>query len=378
MNKQQKICNRCVMDTSAGGITFDQEGNCNYCSDFLTSAKDLITFNEQAREKERTFFINTVKKQGQSKKYDCIIGVSGGVDSSWALLQAVKHGLRPLAVHMDNGWNSELAQHNIQNLVTKLGVDLFTYVINWEEYKSLQQAFFDADVIDIELLYDNALRAPVYKQASRFGVKYILGGVNTTTEGMPMPPNWNWNKQDIKNIKSIYKTYGKGLKIKSFPFFGTFHYIYFRFVKKIHWISFIDYFDYNKELAIQELRSAVNFRPYPYKHYESVFTRFYQGYLLPKKFGVDKRKVHLSTLIAANQMSRDQALKLLQEIPYPSEKDLNEDIAYFLKKMQWTQGDLDTYIQRPPRLHSDFGSGVNFESLIITLRNKFSTSKLQK
>jgi N-acetyl sugar amidotransferase len=300
-------------------------------------------------------FVEEVKRKGRGRKYDCVVGVSGGVDSSWALVQAVDHGLRPLAVHMDNGWNSELAQNNIANLIQKLGVDLYTHVINWGEYRALMQAFFDADVIDVELLYDNAMLAVNYQQAAAHGVAHILAGTNQATEGMRMPANWNWFKYDRRNIKAVAARFG-GTGLDTFPSIGTVDFIWYEFIRRIRWTSFLDYFDYNKAAAMSILQQNYSYKPYPYKHYESIFTRFYQGYLLREKFGVDKRLLHLGTLVASGQMTRDEALKGLEGIPFPSESELDTDREYFLKKMGWSRQKLDEYLQRPERSHADYGS----------------------
>lgn len=354
--KSYTICPKCVMDSSALGFQLVGNG-CNYCGNFETKLKTSVVFNNLDRSKQRDSFIEEVKKDGKNKKYDCIIGLSGGVDSSWVLYLAKQHGLNPLAVHMDNGWNSELSQENIQNLVRKLDVDLYTYVIDWNEYKSLQQAFFNADVIDIELLYDNALYKVNHLLANKYGLKYLLSGSNTATEGMQMPLNWAYkNKLDKKNIFSIWKKKGLGKKLKSYPSFGYVDQFYYRMFKKIKWNSFLDYFDYNKEEAIKTLVEKVGYRPYLYKHYESVFTRFYQGYILPEKFGVDKRKVHFSSLIITGQISRSEAIELLKKPPYYSQEALEEDKAYFLKKMNWTEKDLETYLTRPEIPHEFYGT----------------------
>jgi N-acetyl sugar amidotransferase len=307
------------------------------------------------RTEELNAFVVKVKAEGKGKPYDCIIGVSGGVDSSWVLVQAVKLGLRPLAVHMDNGWNSELAQNNIANLVRILGVDLYTHVIDWNEYKKLMQAFFDANVIDIELLYDNAMLAVNYQQAAKYKTKFILSGSNQATEGMRMPQAWNWLKFDKRHIIGMAKR-GGVIRLETFPTIGTLQFIWFEFVRKIHWTPFLDYFNFNKNLAIETLQSDYHYKPYPYKHYESIFTRFYQGYILPNKFLVDKRKLHLSTLVASGQMKRDEALAGLEGIAYPSAESLEEDKRYFLKKMGWSQEQLAKYIADPCIQHSTYTS----------------------
>lgn len=346
-------CTRCVMDTTATDITFDEDGVCNYCTEYLEHSSDIIHEDPVTKEIRLQELVATVKASGIGKPYDCIVGVSGGVDSSWTLVEVKRLGLRPLAVHMDNGWNSELAQNNIANLVRGLGVDLHTHVIDWEEYRSLMQAFFDADVIDVELLYDNAMQAVNYQQASKYGLKYILAGTNQATEGMRMPKGWNWFKYDKKNIIALAHRHGmRG--IDTFPAIGTAGFIWNHFLKSIRWISFLDYVPYNKFDALNWLEQNYGYNRYPFKHYESIFTRFYQGYILPKKFGIDKRKLHLSTLVGSGQMTRIDALKGLEGIAYPSESDMEADISYFLKKMKWKSEELEDYINRPEVAHSAY------------------------
>ena len=348
-------CSRCVMDTSVKGIYFDVNGVCNYCTDFLEHSSHIILEKPEQKAYRLEQLIGKVKENRKDKAYDCIVGVSGGVDSSWALVQAVKLGLKPLAVHMDNGWNSELSQNNIANLVRRLGVDLYTHVIDWNEYRGLMQAFFDADVIDIELLYDNAMLAVNYQQAKKYGVHYILSGSNQVTEGLSLPKGWNWFKYDKRNIRAIGKQFGS-IKLATFPAIGVLDYLYYVYVKKIHWVSFLDYFPYNKFEVLDILEKEYQYKRYPYKHYESIFTRFYQGYILPNKFGVDKRLVHLSTLVVTGQMDRDEAIKDLESIAYPSKQALEEDIQYFLKKMNWSKDQLEAYILRPGISHTQYPS----------------------
>ena len=264
---EYKICNRCLMDTSAEEIYFDEQGNCQFCNNFLKRLDNLSFFKTVENSKDLMLLIEKVKRNGLNKPYDCIVGLSGGLDSSWVLVQAVKAGLRPLAVHMDNGWNSELAQNNIECLVKKLDVDLFTYVVDWEEYRDLQEAFFDADVVDIELLYDNALAAINFKLARKYSLRHILSGSNTATEGVEMPREWAaQNKYDLQNIINIWKKFGKGYKLKSFPGYNFEQHLIDYYFKKIRWIPFLNYFNYNKMEAISILSNEYGFVPYPYKH----------------------------------------------------------------------------------------------------------------
>lgn len=351
------MCTRCVMDTSASDIHFDKEGVCNYCTDFLAKSGHIIDADPDTRRSQLQALVQRIRYEGRGKRYDCIIGVSGGVDSSWVLVQAKALDLRPLAVHMDNGWNSELAQSNIAGLVQGLGVDLYTHVIDWPEYRALMQAFFDADVIDVELLYDNAMLAVNYQQVARHGVRWILSGSNQATEGMSIPPSWNWLKHDQRNIRAIARAHGN-VRVKTFPSIGTLQYVWFEFIRRIKWTPILNLMPYNKFEAMRVLQAEHGYKPYPYKHYESIFTRFYQGYLLPRKFGVDKRRVHLSTLVAARQMTRTEALADLMHIPYPDETEQEADRQYFLKKMGWTQQQLQDYLQRPERPHTTYASEI--------------------
>jgi len=356
-------CKKCLMNSNVPEFVATTVG-CNYCDAMINANKqELLT------EHERNSFIENVKSSGKNKPYDCIIGLSGGLDSSYALHLAVKEGLRPLAVHMDNGWNSELAQNNIANLVSALDVDLYTHVIDWDEYREMMQSFFDADVIDIELLYDNAMLAVNYQLAKKYNLKYILAGTNNATEGIPMPKGWNWYKYDKKNIRNIGSKFGAKFNQKSFPYISTLDRVIFRQVLKINWISFLDYFQYNKETAKTLLVENYNYKPYPYKHYESVFTRFYQGYILPEKFKVDKRLPHLSALVVNGQISKAEGEEILRSSPYPSERDLELDREYFLKKMGWSESNLIDYLSRPEVNHAEYGSELSFNQFI----GKFKT-----
>jgi len=362
---EYRVCTRCVMDTTAADIVFDENGICNYCTDFLAMLK---TAQEKVvdRVAHREEFIEEVKEAGKSKEYDCVVGVSGGVDSSYALYLTVKNGLRPLSVHLDNGWNSELASHNIANLVTSLGVDLYTHVIDWEENRDLQLSFFKANVVDIEMLMDNAMLALNYRQAANYGLKYILQGTNMATEGSAMPKGWNHFKYDVRNIRRIHKKFGS-VPIRTHPLISTLDYIWFEFIRGIKWVSFLDYFPYNKFEAMETLKREVSYKPYPYKHYESVFTRFYQAVILPKKFGYDKRRVHLSTLVVSGQMSRAEAIRMLETPPYPDPQQEEQDRLFVMKKLGFTEQSFQDYIKAPGVPHELYGSEVELYPLLHTI-----------
>ena len=357
-----KFCNVCVMNTTASNIIFDSNGQCNYCKNFTKKIEST-----KKNKIDLDLLVTKIKSKNINNKYDCIVGLSGGVDSCFTLHKVIEIGLKPLVVHMDNGWNSELAQNNIENLLKKLDVDLYTHVIDWGEYRKMMNAFFKADVLDVELLMDNAMLAVNYSQASKNNIKYILAGTNMNSEGMEMPSNMNWFKYDKKNIIDIVNKFEK-VKLNTYPIISTLDLVKYIFFRKIRWISFLDYFDYNKFEAINLLKNKYNFKPYPYKHYESVFTRFYQGYILPNKFGIDKRILHLSTLIISKQLKRDEALAELKiSNAYTSEEMLENDKLYFLKKMGWSTNDLDKYITRPEIPHDYYKSEKKIFQLLLKI-----------
>ena len=345
-------CNTCIMNSTCLGINFDKSGRCNFCKDFeIKNNFELINRDKNSLNS----LISKIKdyRKKNNNDYDCIVGLSGGIDSSYTLVKAVECGLRPLAVHLDNGWNSELAQNNIEKLIKELNVDFYTHVVRWTEFKGLMQSLFDADVIDIELLTDNAMLAINYQMAKKFRTPFILAGTNSSTEGMKMPKNMNWFKFDKKNILSINSKF-TNTKISTYPIMGIFDLIRYIAYDRIKWINFLDFFEYNKYSAEDELSQKFQFKKYKNKHYESVFTRFYQGYLLPKKFNVDKRILHLSTLIISEQISRNEAIEEISKSPYPSDELLEEDINYFLKKMNWEKEQLEVYLNRAPRSHKEY------------------------
>lgn len=363
MNRKYQICTKCVMDTTDTEIVFNDNGVCNHCHDYEERKKKLIT-NPVQREKALQGIIQKVKDTGKGKKYDCIVGISGGVDSSYVAYLAKQWGLNALLVHLDNGWDSELAVKNVENIVKYTGYDLYTLVINWEEFKDLQRAFFKADVIDLELLSDHAIFATVYKLTREYGIKYLLSGENFETEAI-MPRSWNWRKSDAINIKAIHKLYGER-KLKTFPFMGTIKKTIYQYGGVAQSIPILNYLDYNKEKVMSILESEMGWKYYGGKHYESIFTRFYQGYILPKKFGVDKRKAHHSTLINSSQMSREDALEDLKNEVYPIELQ-QEDFELVCKKLDFSYEELEKYMQREPKSHLEYGSDENLYKNILKI-----------
>ncbi len=352
-----RTCNRCLVTESIPGVSFDNRGNCNFCEEFLSrhpQSESQMESSDVINLPVRDVYSLIAKVKNPRADYDCVVGISGGVDSSWTLVKVVESGLRPLVVHFDNTWNSELANNNIFNLVESLGLDLHTHVADPEEYRNAVRAFLDADVIDIELIYDNAYQAVCFEMAKKHRVKYILSGMNQATEGMRFPTGWaHHNKWDKRNIMNIWKKHG--VQAPSIPLMSAFDWLVYRLVFKIKWVPFLDYLTYDKELATKSLEDNYGYKRYPYKHYENVLTRFYQGYILPEKFNVDKRIFHLSNLVVTGQLERQTALEELRKIPYSSKEDLEQDILYFVKKAGLSKSHLEDYLSRPGRAHSEFG-----------------------
>ena len=359
----QKICKRCIMDISASGIVFNKHGYCNYCEEFQSRIASI------GPKKDLKKLIEDVKSKKNKNGYDCIVGLSGGIDSSYVLYKAVELGLNPLAVHLDNGWNSELAVDNINKLITKLGVDLHTHVIDWEENKDLQNSMIKANVIDIEMLLDNAILALIFEMARKEKLPLILSGLNFSTEGMLMPKNWFWLKYDKRNIKDIQRKYGK-IKIKTHKLISVIGFIVNRYFRNIQIVPFLDYLDYNKEVALKTLEKEIGFRRYGNKHYESIFTRFYQGFILPEKFGVDKRKLHLSTLIMTEQITREEGLKEIRKSPYASENDFKNDYSFVLKKLDISNEQFLDYMKEPETPHSFYKSEKFLWEFLNNIRKK--------
>ncbi len=349
-------CAISVMDTIADpNITFDEKGICNYYYEYLAAYEELVLSGDagKARLAEDVAKIKVDKKD---KKYDSILGLSGGVDSTYLCLLAKELGLNPLIVHCDNGWNSELAVHNIESAVKISGFDLFTYVIDWAEFRDMQLAYIRASVVDIEVLTDHAFMTVLYEQAKKWGIKHVIIGTNIVTEQV-LPNYWIYSKRDIVNIKDIQQKYGKiAVKdLKSFPFLSYNTKRYVDEVLKIQRFEPLNFIHYNYDEVKETIKRDLNWRDYGGKHYESVWTRFYQGYILPTKFGIDKRKAHLSNLVFSGQITKEQAQEKLNNNAYPSDM-LAEDMSFVLKKFNLTQQEFDKIMQEPRREHSEFAT----------------------
>ena len=347
-----RICTRCVMDTTDPRILFDKNGVCFHCYQYAAMEKNQP--DPESALKMLNRIVQEAKENGKDRAYDCVIGLSGGVDSSYlAYLLVDRFGLRPLAVHMDNGWNSDLAVKNIGNIVRRLDIDLHTHVVDWEEFRDIQISYLKASVIDIEAITDHAINALMYRATADHDIACLLGGTNKITEYI-MPIDWAFNKYDVVNLKSIHNKYGQ-IPLNTFPQMGPERLKYYKREKKIHRYDPLDYIDYNKAEAKSILQKELKWKDYGGKHYESVFTRFYQGYILPRKFNADKRKAHLSTLINSGQMTREEALEELKHPPCPEDM-AREDYEYVAKKFGFSPDEFEEILSQPARSHFDFAT----------------------
>ena len=349
------ICKNCVMDTTDSKIVFDENGICDHCNTFYEQILPNWHTDERG-ERELVSIISKIKKQGKGKDFDCLMGMSGGIDSSYLLyVMKEKYGLRPLVFHVDAGWNSQIAVNNIERLVDGLGLDLYTEVINWEEIKDLQLAFFKSGVPHIDVPQDHAFFATMYKFASKHKIKYILTGGNYSTECVRNPLEWMYYQSDSIQLKDIYKKFGSG-KLKDYPITNIlWHKVYLPYFKKIKLIRPLDYVPYNKDKAMQLLVDKFGYQKYPQKHFESRFTRFYESYWLPKKFGFDTRKVQYSSLILTGQMTRAEALEKLKTPSYDPET-INQDFEYVAAKLGISEEELQMYMDSPNKSYKDYKS----------------------
>jgi len=361
MNNLYKRCNSCIMDTSDSEISFDDDGICNHCKSYKERLNSRI-YTKEEREEKLSSLVNKIKSNSLNNDYDCIIGVSGGVDSTYVAYLTKKLGLRPLAIHFDNGWNSELAVSNIEKVLKKLEIDLLTFVIDWEEFRDLQKSFLYASTPDGEIPTDHAINALLFREASKRKIKYIINGMNFATESISVK-NWSYGHSDWTYIKDVHRKFGK-VKLKNYPFFNLFLLFYWTFIKKIKVISILNYIDYNKEQVMEIIQNELDWIYYGGKHYESVYTRFFQGYILPQKFGIDKRKGHLSDLIYSEQITREDALNELEKDIYPSYL-FNDDFIFVKKKFLLSDQEFDKIMNSPVKNYKEF---KNIERLIDSLK----------
>ncbi|RAW02653.1 N-acetyl sugar amidotransferase [Pseudochryseolinea flava] len=349
-------CVNCVLNTNDDpAIIFDITGICNHCQAYRIVEFKYVR-RDAVAEKYLTELVDTIKEKGKDKPYDCILGLSGGVDSTYLAYIAKKLGLRPLAVHFDNGWNSELAVGNIERIVTKLNIPLQTFVVDWEEFRDIQLAVLKASVVDIEMVTDHAIITKLYDLALEHSIDYVLSGTNIVTEAI-LPSTWIHSKKDHVNIRNIHRQFGK-VPMKTYPLFTSARKL------RVVWagiqsVALLDSLPYEKKAVKKLITEELGWRDYGGKHYESIFTRFYQGYILPKKFGIDKRRAHLSNLICSRQLTRDEALEELKAAPYP-EALFKSDYDFVLKKLNLSEKEFTEIMNLPVKPHSFYGVEPSF------------------
>lgn len=358
--KSNKVCTRCVMDDTVKGITFDENGECTFCK-IHDDLENKFPLNEEAPKRLQSL-VEKIKQDGKGKKYDCILGVSGGRDSTYTLYNAVKLGLRPLAVHFDNGWNSEIAVQNIKNATKILGVDLHTHVADWEEFKDLQRSFLFASVPDAEVPTDWVIFSVLFDEAARYNVKYIVHGHSFRTEGTT-PITWTY--MDGKYIHDVQRRFGK-VKLKSFPNMSMSRYVYYSLIKKIQQLRILYYIPYNEKEVFRIIENELGWKNYGDKHHESKYTAFFQAYILTRKFNIDKRKLHYSAKVRNGQLTREEALEIIKKDPYSGGM---ESLDYCLKKLDLTYNEFDGIMSESPKSFKDYKS---YHSLVKALKTPIS------
>lgn len=368
-----QICTKCIMDTTDPEITFDENGVCNHCRRYIEEKVKERLFLDKAGQEKLDRLIEKIKIEGRNKKYDCIIGASGGMDSTYVIYLVKKMGLRPLAVHLDNGWNAEIAENNLKNAFKKLNIDLHIIKTDLEEFRDLQISFLKASVPDAEIPTDHAISAALYQIAVKERVPYIFTGVNIMTEGIH-PLNWSYGLWDWKYIKSVHKKFGK-INLKIYPHYSLFGFFYYLFIKRIKRIPLLNYIKYVKKDVIEIMEKELGWQYYGGKHYESIYTRFVQAYILPKKFNIDKRKAHLSSLICSGQITREEALGEMDRNPYPSEEMLQQDKEFILKRLEFTEEEFEKIMSLPTKTVKDYPSNYWLFPLMRKLARKLKIVK---
>lgn len=354
MKRHYKICINCVMDTTDTRIQFDEMGVCDHCNTFIKTVKPNWHTGERG-QRDLLLLVEKIKNSGNGKDFDCIIGMSGGIDSSYLTYIANEYGLRPLVFHVDAGWNSQVAVNNIEKLVDKLGLDLYTEVIDWQEMRDLQLAYFKSGVPHIDTPQDHAFFATMYKFAEQHSIKYILTGANLSTECIRNPIEWMYYQSDSIQLRDIHAKFGTR-PLVNYPVTSILrHKIWLPYVKGIKVVRPLNMVEYDKAAAVQLLTEKFGWQPYPQKHFESRFTRFYEGYWLPKKFGFDTRKVQYSSLIVTGQMTRQEALEKLKT-PALDDTTVRQEFEYVANKLEISTAELQGYLDAPNKTYRDYKS----------------------
>lgn len=354
------------MDTSDPDIHFNEHGVCNHCTNYFERIASRVYQGEKS-DAELVLLVEKIKKAGKGKKYDCIIGVSGGIDSSYVAYKAKKRGLRALLVHLDNGWNSEISVKNIKNLARILEFDYESYVLDWEEFREIQLAFLKASIPEMETPTDIAIPGALHQVAAKYGVKYILSGGNFATEGI-LPKTWHYNAKDMTYFSHILRTFGRK-KMRKFPRFGWKEELFYKLVHGIKISYILNYVPYNKQEAMQVLENELGWKYYGGKHYESKYTGFVQSYIMPEKFNMDYRRATLSTQICTGEVTREQALAELKEKPYDPINAQHEK-EYVCKKLGISTQEFDEIMLRPAKVYRDYPNAEGSLEFIYNIYRK--------
>lgn len=371
--RNYQICSRCVMDTTDLEIKFDENGYGNHCTEFL-NIRNKYKYQGKESDERLEQIIEEIKRAGKGNDYDCIIGLSGGIDSSYLTYIAKERGLRILAVYMDNGWSSEEAVLNIKNITKKLKIDYESYVLDWEEFKDLQLSFLKASVPEAETPTDIAIPAALHYFAAKYNVKYILSGGNFATEGI-LPKSWHYNAKDIKYFNYIQKTFG-GKRLKKFPTFGYEKEMYYKLIKGIRMAYPLNYVPFAKDDAIELLKEKFDWKYYGGKHYESKYTKFIQSYYLYQKFGIDYRRATLSSQICVGEIDRYAAIEQLKRKPFDTFK-IEEEKQYISKKFGISKDKFDEILNLPAKWYWDYPNDDKKLGFIYdTYRKIFNKEKL--
>ena len=367
-----QMCTRCIMDTTDPDISFDEQGICNHCTSFIDRLQSRKYVKGES-EAEWNRYVEVIKQHGKGKQYDCIVGISGGVDSCYTAYLCKQHGLRALLIHMDNGWDTEIAVNNIITLAKELDFDYMSYVLDWEGFKNIQLAYLKASSVDLEMPTDVAILACIYEVAAKHKIKYIISGGNLSSEGI-LPLHWGYHSyKDMKMYNHIVRKYSN-ISIKKVPVIGLLKESWYRFFYKIKTLYILNYIDFNKDVAKKYLMDNLNWKDYGGKHHESKITAFWQGYVMYEKFGMDYRKAIFSSQICLHQISREDALKKLEERPFSDEK-IKEDKKYIAKKFGITNEELEQYLKLPPKTYVDFPNNKKLIEFCYRLYNKHLNSK---
>lgn len=348
----KQICTRCIMDSEGDPyITFNADRTCNYCT-YAIERMDSVYFPNKEGERKLDEMLRMLKEEGKNKKYDCVMGISGGLDSAYlAYLGAKKWGLRILAVHIDDGFNAPIAEKNIENLCKECNIKLHILTPDSEQYFDLTRSFLLAGVPGICIPQDNVLVAELFKLAEKNDINYFLSGTNFALESVLQRGNMH-NASDLTHIKAIHKQFGTK-KIDKLPLLSLFdRYIKYKYIKKQHYLRPLDWIDYNRDRAIEVLKT-VGFNYYEGKHYENILTKFLQVYYMPLKFNIDIRKSHISSLIVSGQMTRDEAIKELEK-PLFKEETMQQELNIILEKLNLTLDQFDKLMASPPKQHTDY------------------------